>query len=92
MKISLGISPCPNDTYIFDALINNKIDCRGYIFDTYYEDVEKLNKWSFKNKLDFTKLSYNAYINNFNDYVLLDSGSALGYGCGPLVIKLPIKN
>jgi len=91
MKISIGISPCPNDTYIFDALINNKIDNNGYIFEIYYEDVEKLNKWSFKNKLDFTKLSYNAYIKNYKDYVLIDSGSALGYGCGPIVIKLPNK-
>ena len=89
MKITIGISPCPNDTYIFDALINNKIDCEGLDFDFLFADVEKLNKWSLEAKLDVTKLSYNAFFECLNNYILLDSGSALGNDCGPLFIKLP---
>ncbi len=89
MKITIGISPCPNDTYIFDALINNKIDCEGLDFEVVFADVEKLNKWSLEAKLDVTKLSYNAFFECINNYILLDSGSALGTNCGPLFIKLP---
>ena len=87
MKLSLGFSPCPNDTFIFDALIHNKIDTEGLSFDVSYEDVETLNQKAFRTELDITKLSYHAYAYAANDYVLLDAGSALGFGVGPLLIS-----
>ena len=86
MKLSLGFSPCPNDTFIFDALIHHKIDTEGFDFDVYYEDVERLNQKAFKGELDITKLSYHAYAYALRHYVLLDAGSALGFGVGPLLI------
>ncbi|WP_257669355.1 1,4-dihydroxy-6-naphthoate synthase [Parapedobacter tibetensis] len=86
MKLSLGFSPCPNDTFIFDALIHHKIDTEGLDFEVYYEDVETLNQKAFKGELDITKLSYHAYAYAIEEYVLLDAGSALGFGVGPLLI------
>lgn len=58
MKLTLGFSPCPNDTFIFDALVNNKIDTGGLQFETVLEDVQTLNQWALAGKLDCTKLSY----------------------------------
>tara|TARA_B110000459_G_scaffold145742_1_gene158794 strand:+ start:780 stop:1598 length:819 start_codon:yes stop_codon:yes gene_type:complete len=89
MKLTLGFSPCPNDTFIFDALVHQKIDTEGLLFDIVLADVEQLNMWALQGKLDITKLSYNAFVYCINDYVLLDSGSALGNNCGPLLIKKP---
>ena len=89
MKLTLGFSPCPNDTFIFDALVHHKIDTEGLVFEVVFADVEQLNKWAFKGKLDITKLSYNAFIHCVNNYALLDSGSALGNNCGPILIKKP---
>ena len=87
MKLTLGFSPCPNDTFIFDALVNKKIDTEGLEFDVVLEDVETLNKWSFEKRLDITKLSYPAFFQNLDKYVLLNSGAALGKGVGPLLIS-----
>ena len=87
MKLTLGFSPCPNDTFIFDALVSKKIDTEGLEFDAVLEDVETLNKWSFEKKLDITKLSYPAFFQNLDKYVLLNSGAALGKGVGPLLIS-----
>ncbi len=87
MKLTLGYSPCPNDTFIFDALVNKKIDAEGLEFDVVLEDVETLNKWSFEKKLAITKLSYPAFFQNLDKYVLLNSGAALGKGVGPLLIS-----
>ena len=87
MKLTLGFSPCPNDTFIFDALVNKKIDAEDLEFDVVLEDVETLNKWSFEKKLDITKLSYPAFFQNLDKYVLLNSGAALGKGVGPLLIS-----
>ena len=95
MKLSLGFSPCPNDTFIFDALVNNKIDTGGLSFDVVLEDVQTLNKWAMEGKLDITKLSYGVLPMVLQKYVVLNSGSALGKGAGPLLIKnekLKIKN
>ena len=89
MKLTLGFSPCPNDTFIFDALVHHKIDTEGLDFEVVFADIEQLNKWVFQEKLDITKLSYNAFTHCVNDYALLDSGSALGNNCGPLLIKKP---
>ena len=86
MQLSIGYSSCPNDTFIFDALIHNKIDCKGIEFKLHMADVKELNKMAFESKLDITKLSYHAYAYLTDFYVLLNSGSALGNNCGPLLI------
>lgn len=87
MKLSLGFSPCPNDCFIFDAMIHGKVDTEGLSFEIVMEDVEALNQRAFKGELDITKLSYHAYAYLTEKYVLLDSGSALGHNCGPLLIS-----
>jgi len=86
MKLTLGFSPCPNDTFLFDALVHGKIDTEGLEFSVVLGDVEELNQRAFKGELDITKLSYHAYAYALSDYVLLDAGSALGRNCGPLLI------
>ncbi|MXV14956.1 menaquinone biosynthesis family protein [Hufsiella ginkgonis] len=87
MKLTLGFSPCPNDTFIFDALIHHKIDTEGLDFEVYFDDVETLNQKAFRGELDITKLSFHAFAYVAGRYVLLDSGSALGFGVGPLLIS-----
>lgn len=84
--ITLGFSPCPNDTFIFDALIHGKIDTGGLTFAVEYHDVETLNHQAFAGALDVTKLSYHAFAYAADTYELLDAGSALGFGVGPLLI------
>src|ERR1700759_1868985 len=92
MKLTLGFSPCPNDTFIFDAMVNGKIDTMGIEFDYVMEDVETLNVWAEQGKLDITKLSYNTFIHTVDKYALLHSGSALGEGVGPLLVsKQPLE-
>ena len=86
MKLTLGFSPCPNDTFIFDALVNHKIDTEGLTFEAVLEDVETLNQWTLQSKLDITKLSFPAFFQSTANYILLGSGSALGKGVGPLLI------
>src|SRR5579862_4309140 len=85
-KLSLGFSPCPNDTFIFDALVNKKIDTPGFDFEPVLEDVETLNKWALQGKLDMTKISFGVLPLLSGKYELLDSGAALGKGVGPLLI------
>lgn len=87
MKLTLGFSPCPNDTFIFDALVNNKIDTEGLNFDVVLDDVQTLNEWAAAGKLDITKLSYGVLPLVLDKYVVLNSGSALGSGVGPLLIS-----
>lgn len=86
MELTLGFSPCPNDTFIFDALIHHKIDTEGLDFQVFFDDVETLNQKALRQELDITKLSYHAYAYVTENYVLLNSGSALGFGVGPLLI------
>jgi len=86
MKLNLGFSPCPNDTFIFDALIHHKIDTEGLEFNVCFDDVETLNQKVFRSETDISKLSYHAYAYATHNYVLLDAGSALGFGVGPLLI------
>lgn len=86
MELSIGFSSCPNDTFIFDALINNKIDTGKYTFKVQVADVEQLNKISHQSILDISKMSYGTYFGVSNDYTLLRSGGALGTNCGPLLI------
>ncbi|VVB95097.1 1,4-dihydroxy-6-naphtoate synthase [uncultured archaeon] len=84
-KISLGYSPCPNDTFIFYALVHNKIKA-DMVFSEILEDVETLNRMAFQKELDVTKASFHAFGHLREDYCLLHSGSALGRGCGPLIV------
>ncbi|WP_442589477.1 menaquinone biosynthesis family protein [Pedobacter sp. AW31-3R] len=86
MKLSLGFSPCPNDTFIFDALIHHKIDTEGLEFEVFFDDVETLNQKALNGELDITKLSFHAFAHVADQYALLDAGSALGFGVGPLLI------
>ncbi len=86
MKLTLGYSPCPNDTFIFDAMVHGKIDTEGLEFDVELADVEELNHKAFNAELDITKLSYHAYAHLTEKYILLLSGSALGNNCGPLLV------
>ncbi len=86
--LSLAFSPCPNDTFIFDALVHGKIDTEGQRFDYVMEDVETLNHLAMKGAKDMIKVSYHAWLYLRDQYTLLDSGSALGFGNGPLLIAL----
>ena len=84
--IQIGFSPCPNDTFIFDALVNNKIDTGNLYFEPVLEDVQTLNQWAIEEKLAVTKISYGVLPLVQHQYNLLNSGSALGRGVGPLLI------
>ncbi|MDP4211981.1 MAG: 1,4-dihydroxy-6-naphthoate synthase [Bacteroidota bacterium] len=86
MRLSLGFSPCPNDTFIFDALVNGKIDTGDFQFEPVLEDVQTLNRWAMKKKLSVSKISYGVWPLIRKDYRLLDAGGALGRGVGPLLI------
>ena len=87
MELTLGFSPCPNDTFIFDAMVNGKIDTHGISFSYVMEDVETLNIWAEQGRLDITKLSYSTFLHTVHQYALLHSGSALGQGVGPLLVS-----
>lgn len=84
--VSLGFSPCPNDTFIFNALVNGPVQVPGYRIRAQLHDVETLNRMAFDNVLDVTKLSFFAWLAVREQYRLLSSGGALGFGCGPVVI------
>ncbi len=86
MQLSLGFSPCPNDTFILDALLHNRIPTKGMTWKEAIEDVETLNKWAIEGRLDVSKMSFNALLRVQDTYELLSSGAALGHGCGPLVV------
>jgi 1,4-dihydroxy-6-naphthoate synthase len=88
--LSLGFSPCPNDTFMFDAMVNGKIDTEDLKFNVTLDDVETLNQKALKGELDITKLSYAVYPLVQDSYVLLNSGSALGFGVGPLFVSKEI--
>jgi 1,4-dihydroxy-6-naphthoate synthase len=85
--VSLGFSSCPNDTFIFDAMIHHKIDTEELDFKITMADVEELNKKAINQELDVTKISYHAFAYISDNYCLLDSGSALGKNNGPLLIS-----
>jgi 1,4-dihydroxy-6-naphthoate synthase len=87
MKLTLGFSPCPNDTFIFDAMVHGRIDTEGLEFDYFLNDVEELNRKAFASEVDITKMSYHAYSYVAENYLILDSGSALGHRNGPLLIS-----
>lgn len=87
MNFTIGFSPCPNDTFIFDALVNKNIDTEGFDFDLLLEDVQTLNSWAIDKKLDISKISYGVLPLIMESYILLNSGGALGEGVGPLLIS-----
>jgi 1,4-dihydroxy-6-naphthoate synthase len=87
MKLTLGFSPCPNDTFIFDAMVHGRIDTEGLEFDYFLTDVEDLNRKAFTADVDITKISYHAYAFVAQNYLILDAGSALGHRNGPLLIS-----
>jgi 1,4-dihydroxy-6-naphthoate synthase len=91
MKLTLAFSPCPNDCFIFDAMVHRRVDLEGLEFEVRLADVEALNTAAFSGEVDISKLSFHAYAYCIDRYVLLDAGSALGRNCGPLLIsKRPI--
>jgi len=85
--LSLAVSPCPNDTFIFDAIINRRIDLEGMKFSHSLNDIETLNNMAISGDADVIKVSFYTYLLLQQNYILLDSGSALGFGNGPLVIS-----
>ena len=87
MRLSLAYSPCPNDCFIFDALIHGRVDTEGLDFTVRLEDVETLNNMALRAEMDITKLSFHAYGHVLNHYLLLRAGSALGFNCGPLLVE-----
>ncbi len=86
MTYTLGFSPCPNDTFIFDALVNGKIDTLGYKFEPVLEDVQTLNRWALEGRLALSKISYGVLPLVLDEYITLNAGGALGKGVGPLLI------
>jgi 1,4-dihydroxy-6-naphthoate synthase len=91
MTLTLGFSPCPDDCFIFDAIVHRRIDLEGLELAVHLADVEALNRAAFAGEADVTKLSFHAFAHCADRYVLLDAGSALGRNCGPLLIsKRPI--
>ncbi len=87
MKLTLGFSPCPNDTFIFDALVNGQLDTGGLAFDAVLEDVQTLNEWALEGRLDVSKISYGVLPLVLDRYALLSAGGALGQGVGPLLVS-----
>lgn len=78
MKLTLGFSPCPNDTFIFEAMVHGRVDTEGLEFDWFLADVEELNRRAVEGSVDITKMSFHAYACTAHKYLILDSGSALG--------------
>lgn len=88
MTLTIGFSPCPNDTFIFHGLVKALIDNCPLFAKPVLADVETLNEWALAARLDVSKISFHALGHVLDDYVLLGAGSALGRGCGPLLVTL----
>jgi len=86
IRLDIAFSTCPNDTFIFHALLHGRIDTGNYRFAPHMHDVEALNKKAFYKTFPVSKLSFYAYLKLRQNYEILDAGSALGYGCGPLLV------
>ncbi|MCL2789644.1 MAG: 1,4-dihydroxy-6-naphthoate synthase [Desulfobulbus sp.] len=87
LPLTLGFSPCPNDTHIFNGLVHGQVELtRCCLGNVHLEDVETLNEWAMQGRLDVTKLSFHAFGHVRDRYALLQAGAALGRGCGPLLI------
>ena len=87
MRLKLSISPCPNDTFMFHALVHGLVDCEGLEFDVEYHDIEELNRAAMAAEPDVSKISCAVLPALKRDYAMLDSGAALGRGNGPLLVK-----
>lgn len=87
MKLKLCFSTCPNDTFMFDAMVNGRIDSHGLDFDVHLADIDELNRLAIEGVPDITKISFNAFARVLDNYQLLSAGSALGSGVGPLVVS-----
>lgn len=87
MKLKLAISPCPNDTFMFDALINKKIDTKNFDFEIIIDDIEKLNTYTKQQEVDISKTSFHNFLKISDNYQLLNSGTAMGKNCGPLMVS-----
>lgn len=85
-KLKVAISTCPNDTFMFEALYNNRIDAKGLEFEWKFADIEELNKGIKEQEADISKMSFNAFFSQAQNYMLINSGAALGYNCGPQLI------
>jgi 1,4-dihydroxy-6-naphthoate synthase len=91
--LSLGMSPCPNDTFMFHALLHGLVDIGDLKYRPTIHDIDELNHMASASELEVTKLSFFAYLQAKDRYELLDSGAALGYGCGPLLVaRSPIPD
>ena len=87
INLQTAFSSCPNDTFIFHAMIHGLVDTKNFKFKEYISDVEELNTFAMLQKFPITKLSFHAYLHLKKHYTLLNSGAALGHGCGPLLIS-----
>lgn len=87
MRLKLSISPCPNDTFMFHALVHGLVDCEGLEFDVEYHDIEELNRAAMAAEADVSKISCAVLPALKRNYAMLDSGAALGRGNGPLLVK-----
>ena len=85
-NIDIAFSSCPNDTFVFHAMLNNLVDTKGLSFTPFIDDVESLNQQAKKGVYQVSKLSFAAWLKLKDKYELLDSGAALGFGCGPLLV------
>ncbi|MBT8341583.1 MAG: 1,4-dihydroxy-6-naphthoate synthase [Desulfatitalea sp.] len=92
MQLTLGFSPCPNDTFIFNALVNGPLNPAGFVLAPVLHDVETLNRMAFDQRLDAVKLSFFAWLKAKKNYRLLSSGGALGFGCGPVVVSAKARS
>ncbi|HRZ28385.1 MAG TPA: 1,4-dihydroxy-6-naphthoate synthase [Spirochaetota bacterium] len=88
-SVDIAFSPCPNDTFIFHAMLHGLVDGRGYEFKPLIHDVETLNRLAFEGSTAVTKLSFYSYLLLKERYAMLSSGAALGHGCGPLLVARP---
>ncbi len=95
-NIDIAFSSCPNDTFIFHAMLNNLVDTKGLSFTQHIDDVESLNHLAKKRFYHVSKLSFAAWLKLKDRYELLDSGAALGFGCGPMLVgsskNIPVEN
>lgn len=91
-ELTLGFSPCPNDTFMFYPLVHNLVDTGNLSYRERLEDVETLNRLALKGELDVSKISYHALGHIRDQYALLRSGSALGRGCGPLLVAKEVMD
>ncbi len=87
MKLKIAISPCPNDTYIFEKIATKQINLNGYDFEFNYLDIQELNTMAQNGDADIIKISFAQYFSLKNKYTLLPTGGAMGYGVGPILVK-----